>query len=132
MSNLTVDKTQIVCYNISTVKKTKGFDVMRVWTFDEIMADYVRDIVRVEQVGNKFYLGVDAPEDVIKAFLITVIQYSIDLSYDIIIEKVLDSYINYIHDRIYENWKNNIPSLHNWCIAQNVENLIDMLDLGTY
>ena len=105
---------------------------MRIWTFDEGMANCVRDIVNVEQIGDKFYLGKDAPEDVIKAFLITIIQYSIDLSYDIIIERVLESYNSYVCDCIYTNWEKDIPSLYKWCIAQNVENLIDMLDLGTY
>ena len=105
---------------------------MRVWTFDDDMVNCVQAMhVKTEQVGDKTYLGNDAPDDVIKAFLITLIEFSIKEQYGIE-GRLLDAYDVFIHDSVYNNPHSDILNLVSWCFEQSVNNLIDCLDLGTY
>lgn len=105
---------------------------MRIWTFDDTIEDCVQAMgIKTEQIGDKIYLGNDASDDVIKAFLISLIEFSIKEQYGI--ESYLfDSYDEFVHDSIYNNPRGDILNFIDWCFEQSVDNLIDCLNLGTY
>ena len=79
--------------------------------------------------GYCYYVGNDMPEDVAKAFLIALVEFSTKSKYYSIEDMLYASYKLYISKQTHENPRAPIMNFIDWCLSKDFFTLASFFDI---